>query len=143
MQPLPRKIVLASSNAGKLREIARLLEKLEVEIVPQSDFAICDAEESGATFAENSLIKARHAALATGLPAIADDSGLSVDALDGRPGVMSARYSGPDSTDEKNTSKLLAELDGLPFLQFRITFVSNAETQLTPELSALGFAYSD
>ena len=113
MQPLPRKIVLASSNAGKLREIARLLEKLEVEIVPQSDFAICDAEESGATFAENSLIKARHAALATGLPAIADDSGLSVDALDGRPGVKSARYSGIDSTDEKNTSKLLAELDGV------------------------------
>ena len=105
--------MLASGNAGKLREIARLLEKLGVEVVPQSDFAICDAEETGTTFAENSLIKARHAALATDLPALADDSGLVVDALDGRPGVMSARYSGPDATDEENTNKLLAELDGV------------------------------
>ena len=113
MQRLPGKIVLASSNAGKLLEIAHLLEKLDVEVVPQSDFAVSDAEETGASFVENSLIKARHAAAVTGLPAIADDSGLSVDALGGRPGVRSARYSGPGATDDENISKLLAELDGV------------------------------
>ncbi len=101
---------MASGNAGKLREIARLLDKLDVTVLPQSEFAVSDADETGATFAENALIKARHAALATGLPAIADDSGLSVDALSGRPGVRSARYSGPDATDERNINKLLAEL---------------------------------
>jgi XTP/dITP diphosphohydrolase len=101
---------MASGNAGKLREIARILENLDVTILPQSDFGVCDADETGTTFTENSLIKARHAAAATGLPAIADDSGLAVDALEGRPGVMSARYSGPDATDAKNIEKLLAEL---------------------------------
>jgi XTP/dITP diphosphohydrolase len=111
---LPEKIVMASGNTGKLREIARLLENLGVTVLAQSDFAVSDADETGATFAENSLIKARHAALATGLPALADDSGLAVDALAGRPGVRSARYSGPDASDEQNIDKLLAELDGVP-----------------------------
>lgn len=98
---------MASSNAGKIREIARLLDGLNVEVIAQSAFGVEDAEETGTTFAENSLIKARHAADATGLAAIADDSGLAVDALQGAPGVFSARYSGADATDEKNVAKLL------------------------------------
>ncbi len=98
---------MASANAGKLREIARLLDGLNIKVQAQSDFGVEDAEETGTTFAENSLIKARHAAAATGLPAIADDSGLAVDALQGAPGVYSARYSGADATDEKNVAKLL------------------------------------
>lgn len=110
MGTLPRKIVMASGNAGKIREISRLLEGLGIEVIPQSEFGVADADETGTTFAENSLIKARHAADATGLPAIADDSGLAVDALDGAPGVYSARYSGPDATDDKNIDKLLAAL---------------------------------
>lgn len=114
MSGLPDKIVMASGNPGKLREIARLLEGLHVEVVPQSDYGISEAVEDGATFAENSLIKALHASDATGLAAIADDSGLAVDALDGRPGVHSARYAGPDATDEQNIDKLLTELAGVP-----------------------------
>ena len=82
--------------------------------MPQSEFGVTDADETGTTFVENALIKARHAVDATGLPAIADDSGLAVDALDGRPGVYSARYAGPGATDEQNNDKLLAELDGVP-----------------------------
>ena len=110
MSRLPDKIVMASGNVGKLREISRILGDLEVTVVPQSDFGVSDADETGTTFAENALIKARHAAAATGLPAIADDSGLVVDALDGRPGVYSARYAGPGATDQANNEKLLAEL---------------------------------
>ena len=111
---LPEKIVFASGNRGKLREVERLLEGFGVEVVPQSAFGIEEAEETGTTFLENSLIKSRHAAAATGLPAIADDSGLAVDALGGAPGVYSARYAGPQATDEDNIDKLLAELDGVP-----------------------------
>lgn len=113
MQRLPAKIVMASSNAGKLREISEILGDLDIEVVPQSDFGVTDADETGSTFAENALIKARHAAAATGLPAIADDSGLAVDALDGRPGVYSARYAGPNASDDSNNDKLLAELEGV------------------------------
>ena len=104
---------MASGNPGKIREIARLLEDLGIDVVAQSELGVTDADETGATFAENSLIKALHAAEATGLPAIADDSGLSVDALDGAPGVYSARYSGPEGDDEANNGKLLAELEGV------------------------------
>ena len=111
---LPDKIVMASGNAGKIREIAQLLAHLQVTIVPQADYGVSDAAETGTTFAENAIIKARHAAAATGLPAIADDSGLVVDALDGRPGVFSARYAGPDATDDGNIDKLLDELSGVP-----------------------------
>ncbi len=110
---LPDKIVMASGNAGKIREIAQLLARLEVTIVPQADYGVSDAAETGTTFAENAIIKARHAAAATGLPAIADDSGLAVDALDGRPGVYSARYAGPEATDDGNIDKLLDELSGV------------------------------
>lgn len=114
MSPLPGKIVMASSNPGKLRELSRLLDGLGVVIVPQSDYGVEDAEENGTTFRENSYIKARHAAAATGLPAIADDSGLVVDALEGRPGVYSARYAGPGATDRDNVARLLAEMASVP-----------------------------
>jgi len=107
------KIVMATGNPGKIREIARLLDDLGIDVVAQSEFGVTDADETGTTFAKNSLIKAQHAADATGLPAIADDSGLSVDALGGVPGVYSARYAGPECDDEANNDKLLAELKGV------------------------------
>ena len=110
--PLPTKIVLASGNAGKLREIKRILADLGVEIIAQSELGVSDADETGGTFVENALIKARHAAVATGLPAIADDSGLVVEALDGAPGVKSARYAGENAGDQDNINKLLKELEG-------------------------------
>ena len=101
---------MASGNRGKLREIARILADLNFTVVPQSDFNVSEADETGDTFVANALIKARHAAAATGLPAIADDSGLAVDALQGRPGVFSARYAGPGASDAANIDKLLNEL---------------------------------
>lgn len=106
-----QKIVLASGNAGKIREIQAMLP--EHPIVPQSDFAVGEVAETGTTFVENAIIKARHAALHSGLPAIADDSGLVVDALDGAPGVYSARYAGPGSSDQANLVKLLQDLEGV------------------------------
>lgn len=105
---------MASGNAGKLREIARILGDLDITVVPQSDFGVSDVDETGTTFVENALLKARHAAQQTGLPAIADDSGLVIDALDGRPGVYSARYAGPDASDADNNARLLDELEGVP-----------------------------
>jgi XTP/dITP diphosphohydrolase len=105
---------MASGNVGKLREIARLLADLDIAVIPQSELGVSEADETGTTFVENALLKARHAAHLTGLPAIADDSGLAVDALGGRPGVYSARYSGPEADPEKNIDRLLAELDGVP-----------------------------
>lgn len=110
---LPDTIVLATGNPGKLREIRRILGEFGVQIVPQTELGVGDADETGTSFVENALIKARHASMMTGLPAIADDSGLVVDALDGRPGVYSARYSGPDATDDNNIDKLLRELRGV------------------------------
>lgn len=107
---MPKKIVMASSNAGKIRELARLLDGLGVTLVAQSELGVVDAAETGTSFAENSLIKALHASAATGLPAIADDSGLVVDALDGAPGIYSARFAGPEAGDDSNIDKLLDEL---------------------------------
>ncbi len=109
----PEKIVIASGNAGKIKEIARLLGRLGIEVVGQSELGVEGAQETGTTFAENSLIKAQHAADMTGLPAIADDSGLSVDALNGAPGVYSARYAGNGGNDEANNDRLLGELEGI------------------------------
>jgi XTP/dITP diphosphohydrolase len=116
-----QKIVLASSNPGKIREIQAMLA--DHPIVPQADFSIGDAEETGTTFVENALIKARHAALHSGLPAIADDSGLVVDALDGAPGVYSARYAGPGSSDQDNLQKLLRDLEGVPEAERSARFI--------------------
>ena len=107
-----KKIVLASSNPGKLREFAALLAPFDVEVLPQSALGVTDAEEPHLTFIENALAKARHAAAATGLPALADDSGLCVGALDGAPGVISARYAGEPRSDARNNQKLVAALAG-------------------------------
>jgi XTP/dITP diphosphohydrolase len=104
------KLVLASGNPGKRREIGALLAPLGVELVPQSALGIADAEEPHDSFRENALAKARHASRAAGLPALADDSGLCVDALGGKPGVHSARYAGVPGSDSRNNEKLLAEL---------------------------------
>ena len=109
-----RQVVLASGNQGKLRELQALLAASGLEVLPQSVFGIDSAHEDGSTFVENALIKARHAARAAGLPAIADDSGLEVDALGGRPGVHSARFAGPGRGDEANNERLLGELAGVP-----------------------------
>ena len=109
-----RTIVLASSNAGKLREFNQLLGGLQLEVVPQSHYNVADAEETGLTFVENAILKARNAAQHTGLPALADDSGLEVDALHGAPGIYSARYAGPMASDAENLGKLLAMLKDVP-----------------------------
>lgn len=101
------KIVLATGNKGKVAELSKLLADQKIEVVPQSDFDVPDVPETGTTFVENAIIKARHAAKITGLPAIADDSGLEVDALRGAPGVISARYSGLNATDQTNNEKLM------------------------------------
>ena len=108
------KVVLASDNPGKLAELTNLLADTGFVCVSQGEFGVSSAEETGSTFVENALLKARHAAASTGLCAIADDSGLAVDHLKGAPGVHSARYSGVDATDEENRDFLLAALAGVP-----------------------------
>jgi XTP/dITP diphosphohydrolase len=109
-----KRVVLASNNAGKLRELKALLEPLRVEVITQSDLNVPDVPETGTTFVENAIIKARNASQHTGLPAIADDSGIEVDALNGEPGVYSARFSGANATDATNNVLLLERLDGVP-----------------------------
>lgn len=106
--------VLASGNRKKLAELADILAPLGVAVRPQSDFDVPDAEETGLTFVENAIIKARHAARLTGLPAISDDSGLEVDALQGAPGIYSARFAGPAASDAENNRKLVESLRALP-----------------------------
>lgn len=108
------KLVLASSNAGKLRELRQLFADSPLELVAQSDLGVEDVEETGTTFVENALLKARNAAAVTGLPALGDDSGLCVDALGGAPGLYSARYAGGHGDADANIDKLLAALDGVP-----------------------------
>lgn len=107
-----KKIVIASNNAGKLREIDAILAPLEFEILPQSAFNIPEAEEPYCTFIENCLTKARHASAHSGLPALADDSGICVDALNGAPGVYSARFAGEPKSDQRNNEKLIELLQG-------------------------------
>ncbi|BAU46670.1 nucleoside-triphosphate diphosphatase [Sulfurifustis variabilis] len=111
---MTRRIVLASSNAGKVREINQMLAGHDLEVVPQSQFAVTDVEETGLTFVENAILKARHAARHARLPAVADDSGLEVDALEGAPGIYSARYAGPGAGDAANLRKLLEQLEQVP-----------------------------
>lgn len=126
------RVVLATGNVGKLREMSALLAPLGFELLTQSALGIPSPEETGTTFLENALLKARHAAGAAQLPAISDDSGIEVDALDGRPGVYSARFAGPSATDQENLHQLLAELHGVhpEFRQARyhcvIVFVRDA-----------------
>ncbi|MFP1909215.1 RdgB/HAM1 family non-canonical purine NTP pyrophosphatase [Lonsdalea quercina] len=109
-----QKVVLATGNAGKVRELADLLADFGLDIVAQTELGVDSAEETGLTFIENAILKARHAARATGLPAIADDSGLSVDALAGAPGIYSARYAGEDADDQQNLNKLLEAMRDVP-----------------------------
>ena len=109
------KIVLASSNQGKLKEFHEIFSAMGIQILPQSEFKVSDADETGLTFVENAILKARHACAATGLPALADDSGLEVDALLGAPGIYSARFSG--AGDAANNSKLMQQLEQVPSAQ--------------------------
>jgi XTP/dITP diphosphohydrolase len=111
------KLVLASGNAGKLAELRDLLGDGGLQLHAQSEFGVADAEETASTFVENALIKARHAARATGLPALGDDSGLCVDALAGAPGLFSARFGGVHGDASRNIARLLSELQGVPEAQ--------------------------
>lgn len=111
---MTRQLVLASNNQGKLRELRELLAPLGLQPVAQGELGVSEAEEPAVTFVENALLKARHAALETGLPALADDSGLVVDALGGQPGVRSARYAGPGASDEDNVQALLEAMADVP-----------------------------
>ena len=107
------RLVVASNNAGKLREIDHILAPLGIELIPQGALGVPEAEEPHCTFVENALAKARHAARHTGLPALADDSGICVDALGGEPGVHSARFAGEPKSDARNNEKLIASLRGV------------------------------
>ncbi|WP_020210682.1 RdgB/HAM1 family non-canonical purine NTP pyrophosphatase [Gilvimarinus chinensis] len=111
---MTQQVVLASSNPGKLNEFQQLLANVGFEVLPQSQFNVADAAETGLSFVENAIIKARNACRTTGLPALADDSGIEVDYLKGQPGIYSARYSGPNATNESNNTKLLQALQGVP-----------------------------
>lgn len=107
-------LVLASGNAGKLREFHQLLSPLDFEVRPQAEYGVVEVEETGLTFVENALLKAREASRISGLPALADDSGLEVHALDGRPGIHSARFAGEPKSDDRNNRKLLDALAEIP-----------------------------
>jgi len=111
---MSNRVVLASNNTGKVREISQLLSDQTIEVLPQNDFGVPEAEETGMAFVENAILKARNAAHFAGLPAIADDSGIEVDALNGAPGIYSARFAGSGASDEDNLQKLLAELKDVP-----------------------------
>ena len=115
MSTLKDKIVIASSNKGKIKEFQSYFDSFGLILIPQKEMGVSDIEETGKTYVENSILKARHASKVTGLPAIADDSGLSVEYLDGQPGIYSARFSGPGSDDKRNRDLLLKKLDGVPF----------------------------
>ncbi len=114
---MTQRIVLASNNQGKVREMGQLLAGRDLEILPQSAFNVPEIEETGLTFVENAILKARNAAAHSGLPAIADDSGLEVDALQGAPGIHSARYAGPGASDADNNAKMLQALADIPDAQ--------------------------
>src|SRR5580658_9829845 len=105
-----RSIVLATGNAGKIEEIRHMLAATDIDVLPQSELGVPEVEETGLSFIENALLKARNATRCTGLPAIADDSGLEVDALHGAPGIFSSRYAGPQASDQENLQKLLVDL---------------------------------
>ncbi len=111
---MPKEIVLASGNPGKLKEFRQMLEPAGYRVVPQSDYHVSEADEPYFTFIENALVKARHVSRLTGKPALADDSGLCVNVLGGKPGVLSARYAGEPKSDDRNNARLIADLAGLP-----------------------------
>ena len=117
------KIVLASGNAGKVREINQLVDGLDIDVLPQSEFNVPEIEETGLTFIENAILKARNAAQHTGLPVIADDSGIAVDVLQGRPGIYSARFAGVGASDEDNLLKLIDMIKPFPEEQRTARFI--------------------
>ena len=117
-----RKLVLATGNQGKVAELQTMLEPFGWQVTPQSAWQLEDAVEDGTTFIENAIIKARHAAKATGLPALADDSGLAIRALNGEPGIYSARYAGANATDSSNVEKVLAAMATTPSAERQATF---------------------
>ena len=114
MSSSPKDLVLASANAGKIKELQELLGGLGIKIIPQTDLSIPDIEETGLSFVENAILKARNAAKLSNLPAVADDSGLEVDYLKGAPGIYSARFSGEGATDDTNKDKLLELMTDVP-----------------------------
>lgn len=128
-----KQVVLATGNQGKVKELASMLSGLGIEVLPQTRFEVPEVAETGTTFVENAIIKARHAARITGLPAIADDSGLEVDHLLGAPGIYSSRFAGTNASDRDNIDKLLGELDGVPLeqrsarFQCVVVFMSHAD----------------
>lgn len=141
------KIVLATSNQGKVKEMSDVLAQFGFEVVAQSEFGIESPEETGLTFVENALLKARHASKITGLPAIADDSGLSVEALNGAPGLYSARYAGEEGNDAANRQKLLREMADVTEEKRNAKFVSCIvflahETDPTPKI-AIGECFGE
>ena len=137
-----RRIVLASGNKGKLKEFSEILNPINFEVVSQGELGVLDIEETGLSFVENAILKARHACAVTGLPAISDDSGLEVDALCGAPGIYSARFAGDGATDAKNIEKLLGELAELDESQrtarFRCVLVCMRHQNDPTPLIALG-----
>ena len=144
--PAPLKaLVLASANPGKLREFRSLLAGLPIAVSSLSELKLASPEETGGSFVANAILKARHAASVSGCAAVADDSGLEVDALDGAPGIFSARYAGPNATDEANNAKLILALDGLPFrrrqARYRcaLAFVEADDPPLVAEAAWEGF----
>ena len=141
------KVVLATGNKGKVKEMADVLAQFGFDVVAQSEFGIDSPEETGLTFVENALLKARYASKMTGLPAIADDSGLAVDALGGAPGLYSARYAGEEGNDQANRQKLLAEMQNIADEKRGAKFVScivflQHETDPTPKI-ALGECFGE
>jgi len=114
---MTKTIVLASNNAGKIKEFNALLSGVGIDVKPQSEFNVEEAEENGLSFIENAILKARNACAQTGLPALADDSGIEVDYLDGAPGIYSARFAGEHGNNEANNALLLEKLDGVPVLE--------------------------
>jgi XTP/dITP diphosphohydrolase len=137
-----RRIVLASGNKGKLKEFSEILNPINFDVVSQGELGVIDAEETGLSFVENAILKARHACAVTGLPAISDDSGLEVDALCGAPGIYSARFAGEGATDALNIEKLLGELAELDESQrtarFRCVLVCMRHENDPTPLIALG-----
>ncbi len=123
MQADLKRIVLASNNSGKVREINTMLSDTDIQVVSQSEFNVPEVEETGLTFIENAILKARNACSHSGLPALADDSGIEIDALNGRPGIYSARYAGDGASDEDNLLKLIDEVKCLPEDQRAARFV--------------------
>ena len=117
MSSSKKEIVIASSNNGKLVEFENFFKPFGIKLIPQCDLGIDDIEETGKTYIENAILKARNASKISGLPAIADDSGLSVDFLNGQPGIFSARFAGPDCSDSENRALLLRKLEGVPYAQ--------------------------